>query len=333
MNQQNNNNKQKKMFFVITAVAVVIVVCIIIYIIRSAGRVTTDDAYIEGRIHTIAPKVPGTVIDVNVHDNQFVRAGDILLKLDPKDYELRVNQAQADLNSEKQRLFDYEAGIKVAAANLEVQQVSFQQADRDKKRADVLFQKNAIPQEQYEKFTTSFDMSAANVKAAKEQLEKAKSQKALQEEVIKQKEAALNIAELNLSYTTIYAPVNGQVTKKTVQIGNQLQPSQPLMAVVDINDIWLVANLKETELKKVKPGQTVHVKVDTYPDNEFTGTVNSIMAGTGAAFSLFPPENALGNYVKIVQRIPVKILFDKKSIESHALRVGMSCQPVIYTRN
>jgi len=146
---------------------------------------------------------------------------------------------------------------------------------------------------------------------------------------IKQKEALLEAAQLNYGYTKIYAPADGYVTKKSVELGNQIQAGQPLMAVVDLTDIYVVANYKETQIERVKPGQKVKIKVDTYPGKVFDGKVESIMAGTGAVFSLFPPENATGNYVKVVQRIPVKIVLDKGADSEHVLRVGMSVVPTI----
>jgi membrane fusion protein (multidrug efflux system) len=155
--------------------------------------------------------------------------------------------------------------------------------------------------------------------------------RATQISTIKEKEAKKDAAQLNYSYTKIYAPVDGYVTKKSVEIGNQIQAGQPVMAVVPLNvgDIYITANYKETQLAKVKPGQKVEFKVDTYPGRKFTGKVDSIMSGTGAIFSLFPPENATGNYVKVVQRIPVKIVLDKDTDKDHILRIGMSVVPTI----
>jgi membrane fusion protein (multidrug efflux system) len=133
-------------------------------------------------------------------------------------------------------------------------------------------------------------------------------------------------------YTKIYAPSDGYITKKNVEVGNQVQAGQPLMALVPLKDVWIVANYKETQLTSVRPGQKVQIKVDMYPGKTFSGVVDSIMAGTGSVFSLFPPENATGNYVKVVQRIPVKIILEKATDPEHILRVGMSVQPTIAVR-
>ena len=258
---------------------------------HNLNRETTDDAYIEGRIHSIAPKVSGTALKVNVEDNQPAKKGDLLVEIDPVDYILKVKEA---------------------VANLEVRKATLEQSVRDRDRAEALFNDKVIPKEKYEVALTAYNLAKAQVRAAEEQF---------------------NICRQNLRYTKIYSPVDGYVTKKSVEIGNQIKAEQPLMAIIGLNDIWLTANYKETQLKKVKKGQRVLIKVDTYPDKIFTGKVDSIMAGTGAAFSLFPPENALGNYVKVVQRVSVKIIFDNNAGQDHVLRIGMSCVPIIITNN
>jgi membrane fusion protein, multidrug efflux system len=333
-NNNNNNNHNKTKMLVVLGLALVLgVLFTTAYVIRSSSRATTDDAYIEGRIHSISAKISGTVTKVYVNDNQGVKRSDLLLEIDPEDYQLKVNEAQAALDAQKSKLIDAEAGIKTAAANLQIQEITFNQARLDLQRAEALFKDGVITREKHEKATTAWNLAEAQVKAAQEMLEKARSVKALEESVVKQKEASLQIAQRNLSYTKVFASSDGYITGKSVEAGNQVQAGQPLMAVVALDDIWLVANYKETQLKNVKPGQSVEIKVDTYPGKKFTGRVESIMAGTGAVFSLFPPENALGNYVKVVQRVPVKIAFDQGSDSRHILRIGMSCVPTILTKD
>ncbi len=331
--EPKENNKKKKLIYLLVIVGLILGVFTAMHIIRGFTHVVTDDAYITGRVHSIASKISGTVKEVLIDDNQAVKKGALLVEIDPADYEIKVKEAEAALSAERARLVDAQAGIKSAEANLEVQEVVFNQSDLDKKRGESLYKDEVIPKEKHEKILTAYDMAAAKVKALEEELEKAKSSKELEESLIKQKEAALKAAQLNLSYTKIYAPTDGYITNKSVETGNQIQPAQPLMAVVALDDIWIVANYKETQLKNVKAGERAEVRVDTYPGKIFSGKVDSIMAGTGAAFSLFPPENALGNYVKVVQRIPVKIVFDKSSDEGHVLRIGMSCIPTIITKN
>ena len=327
------NSRHKKIIRIFVAMSIFGLVVILLYFIWNIGRVTTDDAYIEGRIHSIAPKISGAIKGVHVEDNQGVKKGDLLVEIDPLDYQVKANESEAALEAEKARLLDAEAGIKSAAANLEMQEASLRQAVLDKERAETLYQDKVIPKEKHEKILTAYDLAVAAAKAAKEGLEKSRSLKTLEESLIKQREAAFEAARLNLSYTKILAPCDGYVTKKSVETGNQVQASQPLMAVVALDDIWVVANFKETQLKNVRAGQKVLVKVDTYPGKIFSAKVDSIMAGTGAVFSLFPPENALGNYVKVVQRVPVKIIFDQAADTRHVLRIGMSCIPTIIARN
>lgn len=328
-----NLNANKKIVHLCALAAVCAGVLSIVYLVRGLTHITTDDAYVTGRVHTIAFKVPGTVMQVHVEDNQAVKKGALLVELDPADYEFAVKEAQAALDAENARLLDADAGIKAAMANLEIQEVTLQQASLDKQRADALFKEEVVTRERYEKATTAYNLTVAQVKAAKEQLAKATSAKGVEESLVKQRDASLRIAQRNLGYAKLYAPSDGYVTSKSAEEGNQVQPGQPLMAVVALDDIWVVANYKETQLKNVRPGQPVKIRVDTYPGKIFTGKVDSIMAGTGAVFSLFPPENALGNYIKVVQRIAVKIVFDKATDDRRILRIGMSCVPTILTGN
>jgi membrane fusion protein, multidrug efflux system len=284
-------NKKKVFMCLAVAAAIPIVIVLAQYVIKGLSRVTTDDAYVEGRVHTIAARVSGTVSLVQVMDNQGVKKGELLFEIDPVDYELKVNDAQA---------------------NLDVKKALLEQASRDRVRAEALYRQSIFPKDRYENACTACNLTRAQLKAA---------------------EAQLKIAQRNLQYTKVYAPSDGYVTKKSVEVGNQIQAGQPLMAVVDMDDVWVTANYKETQLKSVKVGQRAQIKVDTYPGRIFTGKVQSIMAGTGSAFSLFPAENALGNYVKVVQRIPVKIVFDNGTCGHNKMHIGMSCIPTIFTQD
>lgn len=312
-------NKKKKAIVLSIMFAAVAILLGVVYSFMMSGQITTDDAYIEGRIHSIASKVAGTVKEINVDDNQRVTKGQLLLEIDPADYDLQASLTKAAFEGEKVRLVDAQTGIRTS-------EISLAQATLDRKRAQELFKDNVLPKERYEKTLTAY-------KLAVEQLRAAKSNRDLEKALIAGREAAFKIAGLNLSYTKIFAPSDGYVANKSAESGNQIQAGQPLMAVVALDDIWITANYKETQLKKVRPGQQVKIKVDTYPGKTFTGKVDSIKVGTGAAFSLFPPENALGNYVKVVQRIPVKIVLDKSTDDRHILRIGMSCVPSIIIRD
>ena len=356
---KRNNNKKKIGFVVLAVIAVVGAVMLFFYLQYKATHITTDDAFVDGNIHTIASKVPGTVKTIYVKSNQFVKKGDVLVELDPVDYEVKLNEAASSAGAEKAKLVEAETRIRVAQdrlaelsaaletarANLELQEANFRQAEKDSRRAENLFKSETISKDRYEKTLTAQEVNLAQVKAAKEQVKQAEkvyetqksvvkqseASKTAQMSTIKEKEAKQSAAQLNYGYTKIYSPIDGYVTKKSVETGNQVQAGQPLMAVVplEIEYIYITANYKETQLAKVKAGQKVEFKVDTYPGKKFRGRVDSIMSGTGAVFSLFPAENATGNYVKVVQRIPVKIILDKDTDKEHVLRIGMSVIPTI----
>ncbi len=356
--QQKSNSKKKVAALLIFAVVAVIgIIAVFVYVQYMKTRISTDDAYIDGRIHVVAARVPGMITRIHVSDNQSVKKGDLILEMDAADFNARMKEAESGLSVEKSRLIEAETIVEAAKmqltelghradtakAQLDLQNANLRQAELDISRAESLFKKDAISKERYEKTKTGYDVALAQVKAANDQVKQAESainiQKALikqavsalgsQGSSIKKSEAILKASELSESYTKIYAPSDGYITKKAVQPGNQVQPGQPLMAVVPLDDLWIIANYKETQLAKVKPGQKVKIRVDTYPGRMFEGRVESIMAGTGSAFSLFPPENATGNFVKVVQRLPVKIVLDNNSDAEHILRVGMSAEPTI----
>jgi membrane fusion protein, multidrug efflux system len=347
----------------VTAVAILIVVGIagiLLYREYLATHVSTDDAYVEGNIHTVAPKVAGTIKAIHVQDNQYVKKGQPLVDLDSIDYDVRVNEtssseeaermrqgeAESRLDAARKQLIQIRAGIDAAKANVAVMRANLDQAGADMKRYGDLYGRGAIPKERNEKVQTAYEVQTAQLKAAQEQERQLEASFQVQTALVRQAEAALAAqlaaiknketvrsgAELNRSYTKICAPAEGYVTKKSAEVGNQVTPGMPLLAIVPLDDIWIVANYKETQVGNVRPKQKVTIKVDTYPGRTFSGIVDSITAGTGAVFSLFPPENASGNYVKVVQRIPVKIILDKDSNRDHLLRVGMSVVPTILTK-
>lgn len=326
-----------------TKAGIVLLVIIIVgagfglhWFIWSKGHVETDDAFIEAHIHSVSPRVSGTVTTVLVNDNQLVKKGDLLVTLDPTDYDAKVREATASLDMAKNETSGDYAKIEAARAAENNAAARLEQADIDLRRGNALFAKEVIPKEQLDRLVTTRRVAAAQLRESLEEVRKARAELGLsgsgsKEARVAQRAAVLKQATLNLSYTRIYAPADGYVTRKSVEPGNTVQTGQPLLAIVDLNDSWVVANYKESQLTNVKPGQQVQFKVDTYPNHTFSGRVDSVMAGTGAAFSLLPPENATGNYVKVVQRIPVKILIDKATDPSHLLRVGMSVVPTIDT--
>lgn len=353
-----DNNKRKMLAFLILGIVTLTgAVAVYFYLGYKSVHISTDDAYVEGRKHTIASKVEGTVKAVHVRDNQLVKKGEALVEIDAADYDVRVSEADAVLNAERSRrnevmsarevaekqLFEIKARVEVAKAGLDLQKANLRQAESDFRRAENLLKNGAISSERYEKVRTGYDVAVVQVRAATEQMKQAEALLDTQRSIIKQtettlqsqsalvrhKEAVLKKAELNRGYTKILSPADGFITKKSVEAGNQIREGLPLMAIVPLDDIWITANYKETQLEKIRPGQKVEIKVDTYPNRKFIGRVDSIMAGTGAVFSLFPPENATGSYVKVVQRIPVKIVLDRDADKEHVLRVGMSVVPTV----
>jgi len=357
-----NNTKRKKIGIIIMVATILVGAVILFFYLRyKATHITTDDAYIDGRIHTIAARIKGAVNGISVQDNQQVKKGDLLIEIDPADYDVKVSEASSGVHAEKSNLAEVEARIQVAKmqmaelkasietakANLELQEANVQQAEKDARRAENLYKLDTISKDRYEKTQTAYTVNLAQAKAAQEQLKQAEKALETQASVVKQaealrasqlsvigeKEAKLAAARLSYGYTKIYAPADGYITRKSAEVGNQIEVGQPLMAVVALNDIWVTANYKETQLENVRPGQKVKFTVDTYPGKKFTGKIESIMSGTGAVFSLFPPENATGNYVKVVQRIPVKIVPDKETDTEHVLRIGMSVVSTILIKD
>ncbi|ABB31609.1 secretion protein HlyD family protein [Geobacter metallireducens RCH3] len=306
------------------------------WFLRSKTLITTDNAFVEAHIHAISPRVSGTVTAVPVMDNQFVKKGETLVELDPTDYEVRVRSAAADLDMARNETSGDYAQVEAARAAVSHARARLDQAELDLRRGSVLFTKEVIPREQLDRLETARRVTAAQLREAEEGVRKAQAELGLagtggKEARVAQREAKLREASLSLSYTRIVAPVDGYVTRKSVETGSTVQAGQPLMAVVALNDTWVTANYKESQLAHMKPGQKVTFTVDAYPSRTFTGRVDSIMAGTGAAFSLLPSENATGNYVKVVQRVPVKIVVDTGSDPRHLLRVGMSVIPTVNT--
>ncbi len=302
---------------------------------------TTDDAFIEGHVTAIAPQVPGRVARLLVRDNQEVKQGDLLLEIDPQDYEAKLAQAQANLTAARSQLEQAQAQFASDVARVDQEcanlvaveaQAAYAKTDLTRKKAIGI---SGVSQDQIDIAETQVHSTAADVLVARNRISAAQAQTRLSlanvgtaKAKIAQSEAEARQAELNLSYTKITAPETGYVTHRTVEQGAYIQPGQSLLAIVPKN-AWIVANFKETQLKHMRPGQPVAVEVDAYPQFKFKGHVDSIQAGSGARFSLFPAENATGNYVKVVQRVPVKIVLDDVSAANVVFGPGMSVEPKV----
>lgn len=332
--KKRGNEGRKRAGAILLIFCIVASILCIRWLVKSKTHITTDNAFVETHIHSVSSRVAGTVKTVLVKDNQLVKKGDLLVELDPADYEVRMSREAAALDMAKNETSGDYAQVEAAKASVSNAQARLDQARLDLKRGKALCARDVIPKEQLDRLETSERIATSQLRESLESLRKSQAQLGLgvnggKEARLAQQKAKLREAGLNLSYTKIFAPTDGYVTKKSVEAGNTIQAGQPLMVVVALNDLWVTANYKEGQLTHMRPGQKVELKVDTYPGQTFKGTVESIMAGTGAAFSLLPPENATGNYVKVVQRIPVKIVIDKTGDPAHLLRVGMSVVPTV----
>lgn len=330
------NNKKIKALIILLAAVIVVGGFGLRWLISSRSNIETDNAFIEARIVPVSSRVAGTVARVLVADNQFVKKGDLLLEIDGRDYQVKIAKATADVGIAENESGGELMKVEVARAALQSAKARFDQAVQDQKRGEKLFSRDVLPKEQLDRLTTARRVTEAQLKEAEEALKRAQAEagqaaKSGHKAKILQRKAQLDEAELQLSYTRIHAPRDGYITRKSVEAGVNIQAGQPLMALVPLQEAWITANYKERQITHMRPGQKVEFTVDAYPGKTFQGTVDSIMAGTGAAFSLLPPENATGNYVKVVQRVPVKIAIDKNSDPERLLRVGMSVVPVVRT--
>ena len=391
---------------------------------RSSLEVTTDDAYVEGTISPVSAKVAGHIVELKVTDNQTVRANDIILRVDPRDFEAKRDQARAAVavaeanvraaraelplarettrsqvdevkaalegtrvgvkssesavDETRARLESKRAAAAASRADVAAAESNMRKAKRDLDRMAQLMKNDYVSRREHDDAIAALENAEALLEASRRRLaaierevqqseaevasrvlgteqarsrvaelrgtlSKAESQQgtvsvkqaelARAEALLKSAQADLAVAELNLEHAVVRAPIDGVVAKRSVEVGQIVQPGQPLLALVPLRDVWVVANFKETQLTKIRPGQKAEVRIDTFPGTVFNGTVESISAGTGSRFSLLPPENATGNWVKVVQRVPVKILLDGKSVGNpQPLRAGMSAYVVVKTK-
>jgi len=306
---------------------------VLFYLQYKKTHITTDNAYVRGHIHWVSPRIEGTVLKLLIDDNQLVKEGEVLLTIDPERYEVKLSQARASLSLAKRKLKEAKVNFKAAQANLALAKAQFEQAKIDLNRAEALFKRAVIAKEKYDYALTHYKVTKANLDVAKEKLNQAKIMIDIIKAQVEDKQARVNEAMLDIKYTVIKAPVTGYITKRSVEVGHRVKPGIPLLAMVPLSDIWIEANYKETQLERIKVGQKVIIKVDTYPGKRFYGRVESIQAGSGAVFSIFPPENATGNWVKVVQRIPVKIVLEKGQDPNLPLRVGMSVITTVLARD
>jgi membrane fusion protein (multidrug efflux system) len=315
----------------------------------SRSHETTDNAQIEGHVVPVLPKVGGYVTRVFVEDNQVVREGDTLVTLDPRDYQVRLEEAQADLqvavaSAERNGVATAEVGQAAAHRGAAVATIASAQATFDRARQDVerirrLAATRVVSRQQLDEAEATYSSAEADLRAAQSQARAAQAEVSGASAGVRtavarlaSAQAAVAAAQLQLSYAAITAPAAGRVSKKTVEVGQLVSPGQALMSLVDEGDVWVVANMKETQLDDIAVGQPVEIEVDAYEGRSFRGRVESIQGATGARFALLPPDNATGNFTKVVQRIPVRIVLDRRAADAPPLRPGMSVEVAIDTR-
>jgi membrane fusion protein, multidrug efflux system len=316
------------------------------WFISSAGYETTDDAAVEAHVVQVSPKISAHVKAVHFDDNYQVSRGDLMIELDPRDYQVALASAEANLASTKSKLTESEAqqnvaqaGLGQVKADLASAEATAENARSDFNRNEQLYKTHVIDRREYDASAAQAKTAAASVESASKrvtsqeaQVRLASAQNVTASAEEKQAETQVQQAELQLSYTRIYAPFAGRVTKKGVEPGNYVQPGQTLFSLVP-PEVWVVANFKETQLKKMKVGQSVSVRVDAVPGRDFKAHVESMQVGTGSRFTLLPPENATGNFVKVVQRVPVKIVFDEPPGDLDRLWAGESVEPKVNVRD
>lgn len=320
MADEEKKPKVKKRFLV---PIIIIIAAVVGYglLINASKYESTEDAYVETHTVSVAPKVSGQVIGMYVTDNQQIKEGDLVAEIDPTDYRAKLAQAGAAYDSALLKQ-------KNAKANFDAVNSQIALAKKNLDRYAELYKSGAASKLEYDNAKTNYDNAQASLTQAQQNL-LSKDSNRVADADLKQLAAVKRQADLALSYTKVYAPQSGSVSNKTVEKGTFIQTGQPLFTIVP-NKIWVVANFKENQLRYMKVGQDVEIKVDTYPDKIFKGKVDSIQRISGAKSSLFPPENAVGSFVKIVQRIPVKIVFAEDiDTSKYTIVPGMSVEPKV----
>jgi len=349
------NKKTNKKFILIFAVLILVGTTYGVYkYVHSLSHEGTDDAQIEKNMNPIIPRVTGYVTKVYVKDNQFVKKGDTLFTIDNKDYLVKVADAEAaiiaaegsyaaakaDIGSALANISVSESNVRSAGGNIESAKIRLTRATNDFERYNNLYKNRSITKQQFEQAEAAKLEAESQLRILQQQEKASNYQKSViiaksnvsskQTEVaaanINRAKTALDAAKLNLDYTVVTASIDGQVSKINIQPGQLVQPGQSLFYIINNEEVWVIANFKETQLNKMVIGQKVTLKVDAFPDTEFEGTLTSFSPATGSRFSLLPPDNATGNFVKTIQRLPVKISLDKNNDAKKVslLRPGMN---------
>ena len=289
--------------------AVVAIGVVAYWFFEIRGHENTDDAFVEGHLVFLSPRVAGQVKEVLVEENQHVHAGQVLVRLDPADFEVRVDHARADLEAAKNRMAQSSAAAEAASAQARSAAVRVRHAQQELDRAQGLFERKVASQMQLDAAVAEYNTATAELRAA-EQREIAERAMIANEAPVLQAQASLREAELALDHATISAPFDGEIGRKSVELGANVSPGQPLLALSQSSEKWISANFKETQVGRMHAGDPVEIRVDSYPDKVWHGRIESISPATGAKYALLPPDNATGNFTKVVQRIPVRIALE-----------------------
>ncbi|HTJ93926.1 MAG TPA: HlyD family secretion protein [Pararobbsia sp.] len=343
--------RSKKPLFILLAVVIVLAIVAFIWWFATRNEVKTDDAYTDGNAITIAPKVSGYVVALNINDNVYVHKGDVLLRIDPRDYQAQVDQAQAQLGLAQAQEHAAEVQLEIARvqypANYAQARAQVASAQANLKQAQAAYERQHTVDEratsqqnidtadaQATSARASLMQSQAQARTASlvpQQIRTAQATLEERQQQVRQAQAQLEQAQLNLSYCNVTAPSDGYVTRRNVYFGSFLQAGTSLFSIVT-PDVWITANFKESQLDRMQIGDKVDVEIDAYSHIALHGHVDSIQLGSGSRFSAFPAENATGNYVKIVQRVPVKIVIDSGFDPHQPLGLGLSAEPKVYLK-
>ena len=347
MEQNNTQKKPRKLVFPI--ILGLVLVGALIFTIKEyvflQSHEQTDDAQVDGDISPVIARVSGYVMEIRFKDNQYVHAGDTLVVLDDRDYKIKLDQAMAaqtaaqkNVAAQGAQIAESQSNIAVQKANIEQAQVRLWKATQDYDRYKNLYDDHAITKAQLDEVTADRDGAQAALDAAKSQvpvidkrINTSREQTVATGAVIDSRKADVEYAQLQLSYTVITAPASGIISKRNIQLGQLVQAGSPLFSVVH-DDIYITANFKETQLSDIRLGQKVDIRVDAFDKQVIPGTIESFSGATGAKFSLLPPDNATGNFVKVVQRIPVRVHIDADTSVLNKMRPGMSVDVTVHTK-
>ena len=295
------------------------------YARRLLTHAETDDAYLTSYVHYVNAHVPGTISEVDVAENGIVKSGDVMFRLDPRDHEAKVAQAEAQLAQSEAVISYTDSQIAATRAKVDEAQAQWAKAEADYTRMQELNKTRVVSKQEFDSAKAAMETARASLTSAKASAQGMGSGLEVAKAQLQNSRAALENAKLQLSYNTIAAPVGGRTSKRSAELGAYVQPGQTLIGVVE-QEVWVEANFKETQLAKMRVGQQVEIKIDALPGHEFFGTVESFSPASGAQFAMLPPDNATGNFTKVVQRVPVRIRFEAKSVKGFEdrLRAGLS---------